>query len=200
MSTCICFCPPCAFQGLFLVACLFGERTCHRSIAGARGKRSSADGAAHKTFIKLLYFHQSSRGRGRRWWCCLPPSPALTFPFPRYLACVGVTRSSPLVWVAEGSVLPAQWGTLELSPKHRLVKERLRLILSQPASLALRSCLWLCCFIVLVLAVIPSNGKTCCSLKADGNSFLKEKICLFRLLLLFSFSFIFCLWVISSNF
>lgn len=123
---------------------------------------------------------------------CLPPLPLPSL-FHATFHAAELPGAPLLSRVAEGSALPAQRATVELSPKHRLIKEGPRLILCQPASLALCSCLWLCCFIVLVLAVIPSNGKTCCSLKADGNSFLKEKICLFRLLLLFSFSFIFCL-------
>jgi len=130
---------------------------------------------------------------------CLPPLPLPSL-FHASLHAVKLP-GAPLCWVWHGEgVLPAQWGTVERSPRHRLMKEGPRLICCQPASLALCACLWLCCFIVLVLAVIPSNGKTCCSFKADGNSFLKGKICLSRLLLLFSFSFIFCLWVISSNF
>lgn len=129
-----------------------------------------------------------NQARGDAWLCqhhqlcCFPPS-LFSFPFPHYLS-HGSPRSSRLLRVAEGSELPLS---------HRLLREGPRLSLCQPASLALCSCLWLCCFIVLGLAVIPGNGKTCCSLKADGNSFLKEKICLFRLLLLFSLSFIFCL-------
>lgn len=125
--------------------------------------------------------------------CCLPSFPVFSFPFSHNFTHGRVTRSSQLLRVAEGCMLPAQQGTAELPLSHRLIKEGPRPSLCQPASLALCSCLWLCCFIVLRLAVIPSNGKTCCSLKADGNSFLKEKICLFSLVLLFSLSFIFCL-------
>lgn len=60
---------------------------------------------------------------------------------------------------SEGSVLPAQRGAVQLSLQQRLIKEGPRLILCQPASLALYSCLWLCCFIVLFLAVIPVMEK-----------------------------------------
>lgn len=166
-----------AFAGLFCVVPMFGERT---SVGAS--PVSGASFPSPELALTSCSFTKPAEARGGAWLCqqhplcCLPPFPVFSFPFSHSLTHGRVTSSSRLLRVAEGYMLPAQQGTApELPLSHRLIKEGSRPSLCQPASLALCSCLWLCCFIVLGLAIIPSNGKTCCSLKADGNSFLKEK-------------------------
>lgn len=171
-GTWICIYARRAFAGLICVAHPSGWRACNTSTCGAWGKRSSVGRAAplrwafRELLLNVVISPKKPRLQGtaaaEHGLLAIPFASSSSFLSPHFSRAPFMQQSYQELHFAadsEGSVLPAQRGAAQLSLQQRRIKEGPWLILCQPASLALYSCLWLCCFIVLFLAVTPVMEK-----------------------------------------